>query len=111
MAGSFTPPTWGRPVVRDRLHWVVAEAIGAAATLHAVTSEEEYDAWHRRCWDFADRYLIDRARGSWHHELDEALQPSHATWSGKPDVYHALQATLIPRVPLRGSLAAALASA
>jgi sulfoquinovose isomerase len=29
-------------------------------------------------------------------------------WDGKPDVYHALQATLIPRVPLRDSLAASL---
>jgi len=30
------------------------------------------------------------------------------TWQGRPDVYHALQATLIPGLPLRPSLAGAL---
>ena len=29
-------------------------------------------------------------------------------WSGKPDVYHSLQATLIPRLPVTPSLAGAL---
>jgi hypothetical protein len=29
-------------------------------------------------------------------------------WTGKPDTYHALQATLIPRLPLTPTLAAAL---
>jgi sulfoquinovose isomerase len=112
-AGGFvyTTDLEGQPVVRDRLHWVVAEAIGAAATLHAVTGDHEYDDWYRRCWDFADTYLIDRERGSWHHELDDALQPSEATWHGKPDVYHALQATLIPRLPVRASVAKALRDA
>jgi len=104
----YTTDLQGRPVVSDRLHWVVSEGIGAAATLHAVTGEDEYDDWYRRCWDFAELHLLDRERGSWHHELDESLQPSSATWSGKPDVYHALQATLIPRLPVRACLAAAL---
>ena len=31
-------------------------------------------------------------------------------WSGKPDVYHALQATLLPRLPLSPMFAAALRS-
>jgi mannose/cellobiose epimerase-like protein (N-acyl-D-glucosamine 2-epimerase family) len=104
----YTTDLEGRPVVRERLHWVVCEAIGAAATLHAVTGDDEYERWYRRCWDFAELHLLDRERGSWHHELDDALQPSEATWSGKPDVYHALQATLIPRLPVRASLAGAL---
>jgi mannose/cellobiose epimerase-like protein (N-acyl-D-glucosamine 2-epimerase family) len=94
--------------VTDRLHWVVAEAIGAAATLHAVTGEDEYERWYRRGWDFAAEHLIDREHGSWHHELDDALRPSERTWSGKPDVYHAIQATLIPRLPPWPSLAGAL---
>ena len=29
-------------------------------------------------------------------------------WNGKPDTYHAFQATLIPRLPLMLTLAAAL---
>jgi sulfoquinovose isomerase len=104
----YTTDFDGRPVVSDRLHWVVTEAIGAAAALHAVTGAEEYERWYRRCWDFAALHLIDRERGSWHHELDDGLRPSERTWTGKPDVYHAFQATLIPRLPPRPSLAGAL---
>jgi hypothetical protein len=52
--------------------------------------------------------FIDRARGSWHHELSPANQPSSLTWSGKPDVYHAFQATLVPRLPQAPSFAVAL---
>jgi sulfoquinovose isomerase len=105
---AYTTDLDGRPVVTDRLHWVVTEAIGAAATLRAATGAEEYEQWYRRLWDFAALRLLDRERGSWHHELDEALRPSERTWSGKPDVYHAFQATLIPRLPPRPSLAGAL---
>jgi mannose/cellobiose epimerase-like protein (N-acyl-D-glucosamine 2-epimerase family) len=104
----YTTDHEGRPVVSDRLHWVVTEAIGAAAALHAVTGEVEYEQWYRTLWDFAELHLIDREHGSWHAELDEALQPSQQTWKGKPDVYHSLQATLIPRIPVRPSLAGAL---
>ena len=93
---------------RERFHWPVTEAIGAAATLRAVTGEATYDAWYRRCWDFAAAHLIDRDRGSWWPELDERLRPVARTWHGKPDVYHAFQATLIPRLPPAPSLAGAL---
>ncbi len=37
----------GTPVVRQRMHWVVTEALAAAATLHAVTGEASYAAWQR----------------------------------------------------------------
>ena len=57
---------------------------------------------------FAERHLIDRERGGWRHELDPQNRPAARTWQGKPDVYHALQATLIPRLPLAPSLAASL---
>ena len=35
-------------------------------------------------------------------------RPSGVVWKGKPDTYHAMQATLFPRLPLAPSLAAAL---
>jgi mannose/cellobiose epimerase-like protein (N-acyl-D-glucosamine 2-epimerase family) len=104
----YTTDLDGSPVVDDRLHWVLTEAIGAAAALHAATGDEEHERWYRTFWDFAGAYLIDLERGGWHHELDEANQPSSRTWSGKPDVYHALQATLLPRLPVRPSIAGAL---
>jgi sulfoquinovose isomerase len=104
----YTTDLAGAPVVERRLHWVVTEAIGAAAALHEVTGEAVYEDWYRRAWDFADAYLRDRTHGSWRHELDAQLKPVAGTWSGKPDVYHAFQATLLPRLPLAGSLAGAL---
>ncbi len=104
----YTTDFDGQPVVTDRLHWVLAEGIGAAAALHAVTGTEEYDRSYQTFWDFADAWFRDRKHGSWRHELDDRLQPSERTWAGKPDVYHALQATLLPRLPTTASLAGAL---
>lgn len=106
----YTTDWEGRPVVRSRLHWVVTEAINAAATLHLATGDEQYGAWYRTWWDYATRFLVDHEGGSWHHELDARNRPAASVWSGKPDVYHALQATLVPRLPLTPSLATALAS-
>jgi sulfoquinovose isomerase len=100
----------GAPVVADRFHWVATEAIGAAAYLYRATGDPAYDDWYRRFWDHAARFLIDRRQGSWHHELTPANQPGHTTWPGKPDLYHALQATLFARTPLSPGLAASLAA-
>jgi sulfoquinovose isomerase len=99
----------GVPLVTDRLHWVTAEAIGAAAALAERTGDLRYEAWYRRLWDWAEDHLLDRTGGSWHHEVDEDGRPSTRTWSGKPDVYHALQATLVGRLPLVGSFAGGIA--
>ncbi|RIJ70533.1 AGE family epimerase/isomerase [Nakamurella silvestris] len=98
----------GRPVIRDRMHWVAAEGIGAAAALHTRTGEPRYAELLEIWWEYADRYLMDRVDGSWHHQLDSDNHPISTVWSGKPDVYHAVQATLIPRLPLAPGLAVAL---
>ena len=58
----------------------------------------------------AANHLIDEERGSWLHELDETNQPAATVWGGKPDIYHALQATLMPRLPLTPMFAPALAA-
>ncbi len=104
----YTVDWSGAPVVRERMHWVAAEATATAAALHAATGEAAYDEWYRTWWQhIADRFL-DFDHGSWHHELSPINQPSSVTWSGKPDIYHAFQATLIPRLPLAPTLATAL---
>jgi len=100
-----------RPVIRSRLHWVVAEGIGAAATLAVRTGEERFDRWYGAFWEFTRRYLIDEERGSWRHELDPENRPAASIWRGKPDVYHAYQATLLPLLPLAPTLAAAAITA
>ncbi|MDP9392957.1 MAG: AGE family epimerase/isomerase [Actinomycetota bacterium] len=100
----------GKPVVRTRMHWVLTEAIGAAAALARRTGEDRYATWYATWWDHARTYFLDPDRGSWHHELDPANRPSATVWQGKPDVYHAYQATLIPQLPLAPTLAACVAA-
>jgi len=92
----YTTDFDGTPVVRDRLHWVVAEALAAAFTLATVTGEQSYADWHEKLWVHADTYFIDHEHGSWRHELDPHNRPSATVWQGKPDIYHAYQATLLP---------------
>ncbi len=98
----------GSPVVRERMHWVVAEATATAAALHQATGDESYARWYETWWEHIGSCFLDRKLGSWHHELSPRNQPSGLIWNGKPDTYHALQATLIPRLPLAPTLATAL---
>jgi mannose/cellobiose epimerase-like protein (N-acyl-D-glucosamine 2-epimerase family) len=97
-----------RPVVRQRLHWVHAEACAAAAALLRRTGEARYEHWYQCFWGFIDNHFIDHAGGSWHHELDANNRPAGTIWPGKPDLYHAYQAVLLPGLPLAPSLATAI---
>ena len=99
-----------QPVVHARLHWVHAEAVAAAAALLQRTGEGLYEQWYRRFWEFIAGHFIDLQGGSWHHELDRHNQPAASIWTGKPDLYHAYQALLLPRLALAPSLATALAA-
>jgi sulfoquinovose isomerase len=107
----YTVDWSGTPVVRERMHWVAAEGIAAAAALHAATGDATYAGWYETWWDHVADVFIDHERGSWHHELSPANEPSSQTWEGKPDIYHAIQATLVPRLPLRPTLGIALRDA
>ena len=98
-----------RPVIRQRLHWTHCEASAAASALLKRTGEQRYETWYRCFWEFSESRLIDRVNGSWHHELDPQNQPCADIWAGKPDLYHAWQAVLLPRLPLAPSMATALA--
>ena len=98
----------GRPVVRTRMHWVVAEAIAAAAALARRTGDRRFREWQAAWWDYAERHLVDETLGSWHHELDQSNRPARTTWQGKPDVYHAFQAIVLPALPLAPSAAVLL---
>jgi sulfoquinovose isomerase len=104
----YTVDWEGRPVVRERMHWVAAEATATAAALWTATGDPSYDRWYRTWWDHIATVFVDHRLGSWHHELDPANRPGGVTWRGKPDTYHAFQATLIPRLPLAPTLATAL---
>jgi sulfoquinovose isomerase len=104
----YTVDWAGAPVVRERMHWVAAEATATAAALHRVTGEAGYAGWYETWWDHIGEHFIDRDGGSWWHELSPESRPSAEVWDGKPDIYHAFQATLVPRLPLAPTLAVAL---
>ncbi len=56
----------GSPVVRERLHWVVAEAIGGAAALAQVTGRDRYAVLYEALWDHVAARLHRRAAGLLH---------------------------------------------
>jgi len=105
IGGFFYALDWdNRPRLPQKLWWPCAEAIGAAAFLCEHCPSEFHETWYRHLWSFADRFLIDHERGGWYPELSEDLQPASTLFTGKPDLYHALQACLIPLFPATGSL-------
>ncbi len=107
--GFFYTLDWdNQPIMREKLWWPVAEAIGAAAFIGAYDKNAYYQQWYRKLWDFAENHVIDHERGGWISELKEDLTPTSRLFVGKPDIYHALQACLIPLYPPVGSLTKAI---
>ncbi|MCK3658106.1 sugar isomerase [Pasteurellaceae bacterium Pebbles2] len=100
----------GVPVVRERIRWVIVEAIGTAYALYMATGEAKYEEYYQRFWDYCRTYLIDYETGSWWQELDINNKASSKVWDGKQDIYHLMHCLLIPRLPLTPGLAPALAA-
>jgi mannose/cellobiose epimerase-like protein (N-acyl-D-glucosamine 2-epimerase family) len=98
----------GAPRLRNRLWWPCAEGIGAAVFLNAIDGDPVYEDWYRRIWDFVATRLIDHENGGWRTEPLEAQGPPRL-FEGKPDLYHALQACLIPLLPTSGTITRGLA--
>jgi sulfoquinovose isomerase len=99
----------GKPRLLNRLWWPAAEGIGAAAFLNSIDEAPRYEEWYRRIWDFVATNLIDRENGGWRTEPSEP-SGSPGLFEGKPDLYHALQACLIPLLPTTGSVTRGLAT-
>ncbi|NCO86471.1 MAG: AGE family epimerase/isomerase [Rhodobacterales bacterium] len=103
--GFYYTLTWDdAPDRADRYWWPCCEGIAAAAVLRATGGGQAFEGWYRRIWSFADAHLIDRQGGAWHPEIDDDLRPVNRVFAGKPDLYHAVQACLIPLVPATGSV-------
>jgi sulfoquinovose isomerase len=92
-----------KPINSSRMRWVATEAVMAAYTLWKITDEiqylKDYDIW----WSYIDEYLIDRDFGSWHTELDFSQGSTSVTGMGKPDIYHPINAVLLPLIPMTSS--------
>jgi sulfoquinovose isomerase len=93
-----------RPALRQKLWWPVCEAIGAAHFLGAHAGDDYCEGWYRNFWGLCNLHFIDHRGGGWFHELGDDLRPRATFFAGKPDIYHALQACLIPLYPATASL-------
>ena len=92
----YTTDWEGKPVVHDRMHWTLAEAINTAAILYHLTQKTKYSDDYAEFMEYLDEEVLDHVNGSWFHQLDQHNQLMGTVWPGKSDIYHALQATLIP---------------
>lgn len=104
----YTTDWQGQPVVHDRMHWTLAEAINSSAVLYHLTKKEKYAEDYASFMKYLDEKVLDKVNGSWFHQLDRINNVIGTVWPGKSDIYHALQATLIPLYPHDLSIAVAV---
>lgn len=104
----YTTDWSGKPVVHDRMHWTLAEAINTSAVLYKVTGNERYAKDYSMFLEYLDETVLDHSVGSWYHQLDEHNKIKGTVWPGKSDVYHAFQAMLIPYEKVNVSIAKAI---
>ena len=104
----YTTDWEGKPVVHDRMHWTLAEAINTAAVLYRVTGKQKYADNYEMYMEYLDETVLDHVNGSWFHQLDINNELMGTVWPGKSDIYHALQAVLIPYSKIDTSIAVAV---
>ncbi|MBO6146248.1 MAG: AGE family epimerase/isomerase [Lachnospiraceae bacterium] len=92
----YTTDWDGKPVVHDRMHWTLAEAINTSAVLYRVKGSGRYAEDYAMFMKYLDEVVADHKNGSWFHQLDRHNHVIGTVWPGKSDLYHAVQATLIP---------------
>lgn len=103
--GFYYTLDWNdRPDRSDRFWWPCAEGIAAASVLRQISDDPRFELWYRRIWSFVTTHVIDHRNGGWWPELGEDLRPISNVFTGKPDLYHAVQACLIPLLPATGSV-------
>lgn len=104
----YTTDWKGNPCVHDRMHWTLAEAVNTSAVLYRVTKKVCYAEVYAEFMEYLDEKVLDHVNGSWFHQLDRNNQPIGTVWPGKSDLYHALQAVLIPYSRVDLSIACAV---
>ena len=104
----YTTDWNGKPVVRDRMHWTLAEAVNTSAVLYKITNNEKYASDYAKFMEYLDTTVLDHETGSWFHQLDENNKLKGTVWPGKSDIYHAFQAMLIPYSDIDVSIASSV---
>ena len=92
------------------MHWVVAEALAAAAALHQVTGASRLRRGlrpHLGARHAAASSTRSAAPGG--TSSTRRNRPAATVWPGKPDAYHVVQALLLPRLPPAPTIVPALA--
>lgn len=109
--GFFYTLDWeDRPDQRDHFWWPCAEGAAAAAVMGSSLQDAAFEGWYRRIWGTIANHFIDKRNGSWFPELDVEMRPISRVFEGRPDIYHAVQACLIPLLPSTGSITRGLAA-
>jgi mannose/cellobiose epimerase-like protein (N-acyl-D-glucosamine 2-epimerase family) len=109
--GFFYTLDWqDRPAKTSKLWWPMCEGAAAAHFVNQhLPADDFYEDSYRLIWSTIANRFIDHENGGWHEELTEDLVPAHTLFPGKGDIYHALQACLIPLYPATGSLTRVIA--
>ena len=105
---AYTTDWEGVPVVTDRMHWTLAEAINTSAVLYNVTNDEKFSNDYAEYMEYLDEFVHDKVNGSWFHQLNENNEVIGTVWPGKSDLYHAFQSTIIPYSDVAVSIAKAV---
>lgn len=105
---AYTTDWNGKPVVSDRMHWTLAEAINSSAVLYRITDDKVYADDYADYMKYLDEVVLDHSCGSWFHQLDEHNKLKGTVWPGKSDLYHAFQSSLIPYSKIGVSIAKAV---
>ncbi|MBP1852405.1 AGE family epimerase/isomerase [Rhizobium halophytocola] len=96
---------WDNIVSRPfKLWWPMAEGAGAAHFLNQHQPSDFHEDSYRRIWGTISRHFLDRKNGGWHQQLSQTMQPEAELFPTRDDIYHALQACLIPLFPADGSV-------
>ena len=104
----YTTDWNGKPVVHDRMHWTLMEAINTSAVLYRITGKSKYAEDYAAFMEYMDTYVHDSKNGSFFHQLNEMNQLLTTVWPGKSDLYHAFQAMMIPYLNPKQSIATAI---
>lgn len=99
----YTVDQQGRVLRDNRYWWPVTEAIGTAAAL--IKAGDDLQADYAEYWSGARAHFVDEERGGWYPDLHR----DGVQFTGKPDIYHSIQAVLFPLVPEISRISHALA--
>lgn len=112
---AYTVDFDGEPVLTDRYQWVVCEAICATVSMRRAALDdgaghgavEVYSHCYRSWLDYLHDYMLLEP-GILRRSLSEEGEEDSALHTSRPDIYHALQALLLPRLPLWPPFASAI---